>query len=84
MIMYTCCASIKYLIEKKDAKSRLIRRVLLLQEFDLEIRVKNEVENLVTNHLSRLPDEGQMHDMEDIKESFPGEHLLLIIYCVTP
>jgi DNA-directed RNA polymerase specialized sigma subunit len=39
---------------KKDAKPRLIRWVLLLQEFDLEIRDKKVVENSVADHLSRL------------------------------
>ncbi|XP_070011054.1 uncharacterized protein [Nicotiana sylvestris] len=37
VIVYTDHATLKYLIEKKESKSRLIRWVLLLQEFDLEI-----------------------------------------------
>ncbi|GJV79535.1 zf-CCHC domain-containing protein [Tanacetum coccineum] len=39
---------------KQDAKPRLIRWILLLQEFDIEIRVKKGVENLAADHLSRL------------------------------
>jgi hypothetical protein len=54
VVVYTDHATLKYLYTKKDAKPRLIRWVLLLQEFDLEIRDKKVVENSVADHLSRL------------------------------
>lgn len=54
IIIYTDHASIRYLLSKKDAKSRLLRWILLLQEFDLEIKDKKRNENVVADHLSRL------------------------------
>ena len=40
VIVHTDDSAIKYLMTKKDVKPRLIRSVLLLQEFDLEIKDK--------------------------------------------
>ncbi|XP_016742939.1 uncharacterized protein [Gossypium hirsutum] len=66
--------TLKYLIGKKEAKLRLIRWILLLQEFDLEIKVKKGRENLVADHLSRiLPS----NDVTPLKDNFPDESLLI-------
>ena len=64
-------------MEKKDAKPRLIRWILLLQEFDLEIRDKKGSENVVADHLSRVVHETKAPDV-DINETFPDEQLLSI------
>jgi hypothetical protein len=54
VFVYIDHATLKYLLMKKDAKPCLIRWILLLQKFDLEIRHKKGVENSVADPLSRL------------------------------
>ena len=63
-------------MEKKDAKHRLIRWVLLLQEFDLHIVDRKGAENPVTDNLSRL--ENIAYDPMPVNDSFPNEQLALI------
>ncbi|XP_076943631.1 uncharacterized protein LOC143613939 [Bidens hawaiensis] len=72
VVVYSDHSAVRYLMEKKDAKPRLIRWVLLLQEFDLEMRDKNGCENVVADHLSRIPLEG-VDDSNEINEIFLDE-----------
>nr|GEU34699.1 DNA-directed DNA polymerase [Tanacetum cinerariifolium] len=53
-IVYTDHSALKYLLTKQDAKPRLLRWILLLQEFDVIIHDKKGAENLAADHLSRL------------------------------
>ncbi|RDY09977.1 Retrovirus-related Pol polyprotein from transposon 17.6, partial [Mucuna pruriens] len=51
--------TLKYLLKKSDAKSRLIRWMLLLQEFDVEVKDMKGAENVVADHLSQLEREAK-------------------------
>ncbi|KAM2458103.1 hypothetical protein ACFX1W_006930 [Malus domestica] len=75
VIVFNDHAALKYLLTKKEAKPRLIRWILLLQEFDIEIQDKKGSENVVADHLSRM-----VHNEESlpILETFPDEQLLSI------
>ncbi|KAI5343195.1 hypothetical protein L3X38_011071 [Prunus dulcis] len=75
VIVYSDHAAPRYLLTKKDAKPRLIRWILLLQEFDLEIRDKKGCENVVADHLSRIVVEEQGEAVLPLNETFPDEQL---------
>lgn len=52
--------------------------MLFLQEIDLEIRDKKEVENQVIDHLSRHPEDVGGDNHGEIKKYFPDEQLLAL------
>ena len=76
IIIYTDHATLRFLLTKKDAKARLIRWVLLLQEFDLEIHDRKGCENVVADHLSHL--EAPPISKRPINDHFPDEHILAV------
>ncbi|GJZ69073.1 reverse transcriptase domain-containing protein [Tanacetum coccineum] len=85
-IVYTDHSALKYLMNKQDAKPRLLRWVLLLQEFDItNILDKKGSENLAADHLSRLENPHKdVLENKDINEHFPLETLGVISNGSTP
>ncbi|GKB07982.1 reverse transcriptase domain-containing protein [Tanacetum coccineum] len=84
-IVYTDHSALKYLMNKQDAKPRLLRWVLLLQEFDITILDKKGSENLAADHLSRLENPHKdVLENKDINEHFPLETLGVISNGSTP
>lgn len=76
VVVYTDHAAIRYLFKKKVAKPRLIRWILLLQEFDIEIKDRRGSKNQIANHLSRLESLSHVGEQRKIREEFPDEKLL--------
>nr|GEV42743.1 hypothetical protein [Tanacetum cinerariifolium] len=67
--------------QKQDAKPRLLRWILLLQEFDITVRDKKGAENLAADHLSRLENPYQsVLDKKEINETFPLETLNMVSF----
>ncbi|XP_070006755.1 uncharacterized protein [Nicotiana sylvestris] len=84
VIVYIDHVALRYLMEKKDVKPRLIRWVLLLQEFDFEVNDRKGTENQVADHLSRLEEAGRPKEDLEINDAFPDEHILALSNTFAP
>nr|GEZ19066.1 reverse transcriptase domain-containing protein [Tanacetum cinerariifolium] len=70
-IVYTDHSALKYLFAKKDVKVRLLRWILLLQEFDFKVIDTRGAENYAADHLSRLENPYEkVFDPKEINETF--------------
>ena len=78
VLIHTDHAIIRYLMVKKEAKPRLIRWVLLLQEFDLEIKDKKGSDNVIVDRLSRLEMTDGNEKGTEITENFLDEQLFVL------
>nr|GEV88850.1 hypothetical protein [Tanacetum cinerariifolium] len=68
--------ALMHLFKKQDAKQRLIRWILLLQDFDIK-KDREGTENVAADYLSIIENEETSDDSE-VNENFPGETLMEI------
>ena len=78
--IFTDHAALKYLLSKQDTKPRLTRWILLCQEFNLTIKDKKGVENVVADHLSRLVPATTSEGLP-IGDTFLDEQLFALVHC---
>ncbi|GJT79938.1 reverse transcriptase domain-containing protein [Tanacetum coccineum] len=74
-VVYTDHSALKYLFNKKDAKARLLRWILLLQEFDFSVIDTKGAENYAADHLSRLENPSPFHQLPHLMSNLILHHL---------
>ena len=79
--IFTDHAGLKYLFSKQDTKPRLTRWTLLCQEFNLTIKDKKGVENVVADHLFLLVLESTSEGLP-IGDTFPDEKIFALVHCL--
>jgi hypothetical protein len=77
IVVFSDHAALKYLLSKKDFKVRLVRWIFLLQEFDITIKDKKDIENVIADHVSRLTIDSTSNIIQ-INDYFPDEYLLSV------
>ncbi|XP_055803396.1 uncharacterized protein LOC129872430 [Solanum dulcamara] len=75
-VVHTNHAARRYLFNKKDTNLRLIIWILLLQEFDIEIKDHKGCKNQIVDHFSKLESLSHVGEQMHIKEEFPDKQML--------
>ncbi|GJX63910.1 reverse transcriptase domain-containing protein [Tanacetum coccineum] len=76
-LVHTDHSALRHIFKKQNAKPCLIRWIMLLQEFDIEIKDIKGTKNVAADHLSRIENDETSYDSE-IDDNFSGETLMEI------